>query len=395
MATKTSWHRKMRRTAGANLENLWELSESLRRPVSDVFRITAVERHTQQKLTMLYIGGGENLTFLTNLIGESREMHKIKSQCLSITAPYWVKRYGHTADLLIVDLELFYCKLFWSKEWMAVPQWVRQKLEIPNTWPELLAKFRKNTKKTDLRKIRKYKLGYRLSKKESDFRDFYHHMYKPYLQKRFADEVLIEPEWKVLRQCRKGELLQIIRHDEIVAAALLHSSEGRLAYVWVGVPENVSDEMYKGAFSGLYYYTILHGFNLGCQEVDFLGSRPLLNDGLFRYKRKWGTLVQDSPVPRGDILIKANPSSEPVKSFLRHNLFIVRQSRGLNGQLFYDDKPLEAEKLAFFINRYFTRGLNKLKIICGRGIDASTQEQIATMRGKITLVDLIEKRSIC
>ncbi len=99
-------------------------------------------------------------------------------------------------------------------------------------------------------------------------------------------------------------------------------------------------------------------------------------------------------MPRGDILIKANRLSVPLKSFLRHNLFIVRQSRELSGQLFYDEKPLGAEKLSYFMNRYFTHGLNKLKILCGSGIGMSAQEQLKAMREGIVLVDLIDNQSI-
>jgi lipid II:glycine glycyltransferase (peptidoglycan interpeptide bridge formation enzyme) len=124
--------------------------------------------------------------------------------------------------------------------------------------------------------------------------------------------------------------MQIIRDGEVVAAVLLHMADKRLAYVWVGVPESIQGDMFNGAFSALYYYTILYGYENGCREIDFLGTRPILNDGLFRYKRKWGTCIRISPVPRGDMLLKPLHLSIPVKSFFTNNFFITKDPRKNN-----------------------------------------------------------------
>jgi hypothetical protein len=187
--------------------------------------------------------------------------------------------------------------------------------------------------------------------------------------------------------------MQIIREGQVVAAALLHKSEGRLAYVWVGVPEHIVGEMSKGAFSALYYFTILYGFNAGCHEIDFLGTRPLLNDGLFQYKRKWGTVVQRSPIPRGDILLKPVRETNVVRSFISHNLFVVREGKNLVGKIFYSDGILNREVLSGIVLRYATAGLSALKIYCLMGYRNGTIEWARSQDEKIVLVDLKNKKN--
>jgi hypothetical protein len=385
---QTGLVRMMRKNIGSALEYLWELSGSIRFYKVDVVVISGKEKYTSEPLKILYIGHYDNYAFLLNELYSDWKISEKHVGIHSFNAKDWINRFQTRCDVLFLDLELLYCKMIRKRGFIEIPQWIRQKLEIPYTWAEVTGKFRKNTKKTDLRKVRKYNFSYRLSQSEEDFKDFYHRMYKPYLQKRFSDAVIIEPEWKVLRQCRKGKLMQIIREDRIVACVLLHNKEGRLAYVWVGVPDDIKSEILVGAFSALYYFTIQFGYENGCHEIDFLGSRPLLNDGLFRYKRKWGTYVQDSPVPRGDILIRPLHLKPPVSSFFANNKFIARDGNDLVGKILFDKHELEKEDVEGLFNFYYTEGLKCLKIYCIYGFSEDAKDWAESDSGQVKLLDL-------
>ena len=158
--------------------------------------------------------------------------------------------------------------------------------------------------------------------------------------------------------------------------------------MWVGVPDHIVGKMSKGAFSALYYFTILYGFNSGCHEIDFLGTRPLLNDGLFQYKRKWGTVVQRSPIPRGDILLKPVRETNAVRSFISHNLFVVREGKNLVGKIFHSDGILSREALSGIVSRYATAGLSALKIYCLMGYRNGTVQWACSQDVNIDLIDL-------
>jgi hypothetical protein len=380
--------RRLRKNAGAVLEYLWELSGSVRLYKADAVLVEGAERETGRPFRAFYFGHYDNYAFvLGRAFSELRVVEKHEG-CNSLHVRSWLARHAGDVSLLFADVELLFGRLLPTRDYLAIPQWVRQKYVVPETWEEVLGSFRKNTKKTDLRKVRKYGFEVRFARSEEAFREFYHRMYVPYLSRRFADEVIIEPEAKVLRQCRKGELMHIVREERVVAAVLLHLLGDRLAYVWVGVPDDVDDDLFKGAFSAMYYFTIRHGFERGCREIDFLGSRPLLNDGLFRYKRKWGTHVEDSPVPRGDILLRPLHLDGPLRSFFTANHFVVREGRGIAGQVLLDGEPATRDELAALVDRYHTKGLSGLRVFSLAGFAADAREWAARDEAPVRLFDL-------
>jgi hypothetical protein len=388
-----SFPRRIRKNIGAFLEYLWELSGSIRLNKVEAVLIEGVEKHSGATLTCFYLGHYDNYAFLLNHLYSSYGVKEKYTRINSFRARKWINRYKDKVDLLFIDLELLYCKILSDYNFLEVPQWVRQSFDVPDTWEEVLAQFRKNTKKTDLRKVRKYGFTYRITKDEENYKIFYHTMYKPYLEKRFGDAVLIEPEWKVLRQCRKGELMQIVRDDKVVSCVLLHLLNVRLAYVWVGVPDDLDPDLANGAFSALYYFTILYGYEKGCREIDFLGSRPLLNDGLFRYKRKWGMRVQDSPVPRGDILLRPRRLDGPVANLFSNNSFITRDGSGICGKILYNIQKLSLPHLQDLLENQDTPGLTRLKIYAMKGIDDEARAWAIVHNSEVTLFDLSDSHA--
>ena len=383
--------RRIRRDAGALLEYLWELSGSFRLYEVDAAVISGSERHSGEPIRTFYMGHYDNYAFILNELYSDYEVEEKFTGLNSLGTKRWLQSYHDKVDMLFADVELLFCRMLPRSQFLGIPQWVRQRLDVSDTWEGVMNKFRKNTKKTDLRKVRKYNFTYKLTRSEEDFRMFYHQMYKPYLERRFRDAVIIEPEWKVMRQCRKGELMQIVCRDEVVAAVLLHSLAGRLAYVWVGVPDHISEDEHPGAFSAMFFYTILYGYEHGCHEIDFLGSRPLLNDGLFRYKRKWGTQVKDSPVPRGDILLRPLRLDKGLRSFFSHNHFIVRAENGIAGKLLLDEHPATGEDLGQAMDYYFTPGLECLKVASLHGFNGDAERWVEA-EPRVRLIDLSKTR---
>jgi hypothetical protein len=390
ISKQLGFFRGFRKKTGWYLEYLWHLTESLRACRCNAIWLEGEERITGETVRVFYFGHGENYEFILKRIYAEYRTISIKKNILAFNIKKWVRKSTEGVDLIFCDVALLYTLMLPREEYLEIPHWIRQRYTVPDTWEAVLQSFRKNTRKTDLRKVRKYKFSYTISTAEEDYKSFYHTMHVPYLRKRFDDLVIIEPEWKFLRQCRKGHLMQIIRDGEVVAAVLLHMADGRLAYVWVGVPENIEGDMFNGAFSALYYYTILHGYMNGCHEIDFLGTRPVLNDGLFRYKRKWGTHVQTSPVPRGDMLLKPLRLSAPVKRFFANTFFITKDKKNnkLNGKILVDSHQVTKDDIQELINNYRTDGLNKLYIYFCDGFNANQSQWIESNFSDVKLVDL-------
>lgn len=380
----------LHKTVGWSLEYLWHLTESLRVSRCKAVHIEGWERNTGVPVRIFYFGHGENYDFILNKLFPDYRILDVEENIRGLDIRKWMEKDTRNVDLIICDVTLFYGRMLPRDEYIRIPHWIRQQYNVPDSWEAVLQSFRKNTRKTDLRKVRKYKFTYTISTSENDYREFYHTMHVPYLRKRFDDLVIIEPEWKFLRQCRKGRLMQIRREGKVVAGVLLHMAAGRLAYVWVGVPEDIEGDMFNGAFSALYYYTIRYGYENGCREIDFLGTRPVLNDGLFHYKRKWGTRVTASPIPRGDMLLKPLRWSTPLKSFFAHTYLIAKDNgdNHLIGKILVDTHQPTRDDIQYLVNQYDTDGLKRLHVYLSEGGNSKLSSWVESHLPQVKLIDL-------
>jgi len=304
----------------------------------------------------------------------------------SLSIRSWVKKYGDIVDLIVADVELLFCKMLPRTEFIQIPQWIRQKFDVPDTWEVVLNSFRKSAKK-ELRRVLKYGFTHRITASQEDFRTFYHQMYVPYIKKRHGDEAIIVPETKFLRKCRNGQLMQLLRGEKVVFGVLLNNV-GHLSTEWLGAPDNIEPEMLKGASAALDYYIILYAYECGNYTIDFGPSRPLLNDGLFQYKRKWGTYVQDSRMPRGDILLKPLRFNAPIISFFVNNHFITRDRERLVGKILFNEHRLNVDDLEHIKKCYFIESLDHLKIFTLSGIEDDAREFAKIQSNKLKLFDL-------
>jgi hypothetical protein len=121
--------------------------------------------------------------------------------------------------------------------------------------------------------------------------------------------------------------------------------------------------------------------------VDFLGSRPLLEDGAFRYKRKWGAYIDKFYRPVPDIYFKTLHLNAGVVSYLAHNPFIVKTLSGFRGHVLLDT-PASSNDIESCACRYKTNGLNGIDIYCLAGIQNDAKKFLASDTMEINLYDI-------
>lgn len=389
-ATTTNLFRRLRKNIGAMLEYAWGLTASIWVHRADALLIEGKERISDEPMTVFYFGSYDNYAYMMGRLFRDFEIVERHENVLALKVKYWVNKYRTQASLVFLDLELLYCKLVSNEHYLCLPPMINLKIHINDNWDQVIKKFRKNTRRVDLRKVRKYELGYCISNDEQDYRDFYRCMYKPYLTRRFQGEVVLEPERKVLRQCRKGKLIHIRRGDQTVAAAVLHQLDGRLASLWVGVPEDLPEDLYRGAFAGLYYFTIQHAYEQGCTVVDFLGSKPLLNDGSLQFKRRWGAHIEKNSAPWGDMMLRPIKFTPAVKSVFINNPCITREKDKLVGNVLLDDDTTKKTVQKLY-DQLYCDGLEQLMIYSLEGFEADALAWAREADETVQLIDLSGK----
>ena len=128
--------RRIRRRAGAGFEYLWELSASLRRLRAEARLVEGLERSSGLPLRLLYLGHGENFAFLTQRACSEHRVLESRTRTGLLGVRGWVRELPPETSLLCVDLELLQEALLGTGGFLRVPQWIRQKYAMRESWEE-------------------------------------------------------------------------------------------------------------------------------------------------------------------------------------------------------------------------------------------------------------------
>ena len=351
--------------------------------------VRGLEKHSQEPLTILYFGTGTHLEYLLGLTlaaNPAREEYPRTKAWRSATS---IKEHGKEVDLVLLDLPWPYHRWVSRGQFLESPSWLQQRLVLKNTWEEVVKSFRKNTRGGQLRKIRKYELEYRISSDSEAARTFYDDFYSSHLSARFGEAATLMPRSYVESCITRGALLQVLSRQEVLGAVVLYPWGECLQLVFAGLNGDLHAPRYKYVFPALYYFSIRFGFEQGFRELDMTGSRPLLNDGLLRFKRQWGASLHDGWNWGLDtLLIRPNNFGRAVRSVLRNNSWIVRGDRGLVGKVLLADGGATGAQVAHLARSFSCEGLQEIEFFSPSGFSQDVRELAPTLATSVRLIDL-------
>jgi hypothetical protein len=247
---------------------------------------------------------------------------------------------------------------------VVLPFFVRMVMNVQGDWEDVKQRIHKNIRNSHLRLVRKYNYEYELSDCEEDFELFYHRMYLPTTEKRHGELASPMTFEEARQNFRHGYLHLVKRNGQYVAGGLYYAHGNIARFRVVGVIDADEQLMREGAL-GAYYYALVHSANqAGFDEVNFGDCAPLLTDGIFQYKRRWGSIVMYSEVSHEQIWIKIQRDKPAVRQFFKDNpLIIIGEHGQLQGLIVTDETDDVAETTWNEWNKqYATPGLNGLRI---------------------------------
>ena len=293
---------------------------------------TGSEKHSGAPLRLLYFGSGNHRAWIRDLAFREWRVESEQDAIRTWRARRAIAGRAMDADLVVADMPWPWHRTLRGAGMAELPAWINQRFALPANWPEVFPRLRRSARGEDMRSIRKNRLEYRLVRDEAAVRRFYEEMYVPHLKRRFGEAAYIEPEWKIRYCVEHGTLMEIRRDGALVAAQVLWGSRGSLHFLWAGTTGEDFGSQTRGVFPALYYYGIVHGFEQGFEEVDYCGSRPVLADGIFQIKRRWGAAVFDG-WSRDTLFVRPRALAGAAREFLVRNPLVARAAGGLVGKL--------------------------------------------------------------
>ncbi len=342
----------------------WTLREYLDSAATDSASaelVSGLEKHSGEPLRALYFGSGHHRAYLLDLIYREHRVDSRQEGLKAWNARRPIERLGRDVDLVLADLPWPYQKLLAGGGFMASPAWVCQRMALAERWEDVFGPLRRSARREDLRGIRKHGFEAGLVNGEPAVRRFYEELYVPHLKRRFGEAAYVEPPWKIRYCVEHGALMEIRRDGRLVAAQVLWDDRGSLQFLWAGIVDEEFAAQSRGVFPALFYFGILRAFENGCTEVDYCGSRPVLTDGTFRLKRRWGGRVFDG-WSLDTLMIRPNNFGQANRAFFANHPLIVRTTQGLVGKVMLDNGPVGPEAVASAAHLYATAGVDALRL---------------------------------
>jgi hypothetical protein len=369
------------------LADLTDRGRSLVRFRTRVSQHVGTVRGGDAALSMLYIGNGSNLPFmLATVFGgrcESRQLGVGNVWRGSALA----RDHVESADMTVFDLPWPWEIRFGEDACVIeIPAWVRQAVVLPAEREAFFAGLHRSVRGEQMRKIRKNGLSGRLTRDEQEIRRFYRTMYAPHVRNRFGADATVVPETRVVKYARQGALLQVVREGQVIAGSVLYRRAGVVQSLWSGF-DGADLRALDGATAALFYHLVGFAFDHGCRVVDYCGSRPLLTDGVFETKRRWGAAVHDD-WSLETLLLQFNRFDNGVRQLLCRCPWITRHDGALVGKLLVDDLPLDGETVEREERRLASGGLGGLHLYALAGIREDARHAIDRCAAPVTLFDL-------
>ncbi len=247
--------------------------------------------------------------------------------------------------------------------------------------------------KSDLRAARRLGLQCRSVEDPAAVAVFHDTLYLPHLRRRHGGAALPSNRSWLCRQVDGAGSLLEARAGGKTFGAMLVVRRGRLCLpLAIGFRPDLSRGDFAGVTAALYRGALEWAARHGCRQADFGRNVSFLNDGLVRYKHKWGMrAVPGLPPPpvRAVRLLRDTPGAW---SWLEAHPTCRRSGRGLEALVFAGDAaPLDAERLAASLQPWLLEGLAGATLVCRAGATPGAAAEAAARLGVPVRVETAQR----
>ncbi len=244
---------------------------------------------------------------------------------------------------------------------LSLPSLVEQIVDLGGSWDEVWGRVRKKARAME-KVIPKYGYTLRHSTERSDLERYYHEMYRPTIRERHGEFGSPLAMWHANLLFRRGFLLLVEEAGRGVAGALCFPRRKSLELACVGIDGGSQEHLRRGAGDALYILTMRWAHGRGFRHFNFRNAAPSLRSGIFRYKRKWGSVVRPSLGDGRWMWLRVNRDSPAVRRCLEANPLIIQESNSLKG-IILTDTPADGALHRRWRKIYATPGLEDL-LVC-------------------------------
>lgn len=283
--------------------------------------ISGVERTTGMPLSLIWCGPRKQQEYMiSRIFGENEPGRKCVGRRPVMMLKWLQKSYNCSLGIVAGPQSILAC--FCRDDDICVPWWVNAELDIDKA---LDCAGRPRSLKDDLRRIRKFELGYEVVTDLPSYKRFYENFYIPTVTASHGAATLTSSYEKRCAEVTSGkaEILFITMDREAIGAVLISYANDIPTLRDVGILEGSRELLKTGVITATYYFAMQHLRQHNFRRVCMGLSRSFLNDGVLTFKQKWQpTLIESS---QESFLIRVSRLCTASRAFLRSSSYITEQ----------------------------------------------------------------------
>jgi hypothetical protein len=330
------------------------------------WRLEGCERDSGMPLVVLFAGQLESKNYIAHLAFA-------KPPRESMLGYRWIWRVlprnqeTDSIDLRVIELEPRERHRFRDRYQACIPCWVGGEIDLAAAVAHI--RQSKNAKE-DLRRIRRDQIGYEVTRSEQAFEYFYANMYVPYVKTVYGDRAFSMSHAEMTRMRDHSELFILKMKGEVVAGLIIVYENGRPRAWSLGVKDGNRAFVKAGALRALDYLLVFYLAEKGHTTVHMGASRPFLEDGVLRHKRRIGLRLTDHT--SRSYALQAVLGSRGAEAFLKNNPFIgLGEDESLRGMVFLDDESASSPpQLQRLVGEYGISGLSGFDFCSAAGMQS-------------------------
>jgi hypothetical protein len=292
--------------------------------------IKGKEKNSEENIKILYFTNEEIYPHLMKILFLGKPKHKKIGKVRIWSINKEIKKFYNKINAVFIETNTFFTGYFEKKGFIIIPESISMTLDISQPLKNIYKNFSKSGKE-DIRKVKKYGYTYELTRDAEKLKLFYNEMYMPYITQRH-EKTAIHTNFHALRLLfeKNSRLMLIKQKNEYVSGALFSIDKEKATATYLGIKKGKNNLLKKGLTAASYYFLIKWAKKHGVKTIDFGTSKAFINDGLFRYKKKWGTNIAKTNSYFYSVFpFKVCKNCKAIQSFLINNPFIYLEKNQL------------------------------------------------------------------
>jgi hypothetical protein len=254
----------------------------------------AVKRWEGMDWSAVYVGAGTSVEALGSALFPMPPETKELPHAFLWQVPALIRKLTGEGDLVVCELnEIVRLSPADVHVRFVVPVWVRQILEeIGRPMGDILAAMNQ-TMRRQIRRVEAEDYTYVFTQAQEDFDLFYYRMYLPYAQTRFEGRSAIVHDYEtVYDHFARGGLILVKHGRDPICGMLCLLADDTCIAGDMGILDGQFELVRQGASVALWWFMLDWARRQRARHFDFGGSRAQTANGVFNWKRQWGTTVR-------------------------------------------------------------------------------------------------------